>query len=188
MIETMENNFETMDSIRNIDKYIIEEMADRVVRKGKSPLAWFLLLSMGLAALAASFTQGLTDSGQMLLLTLGVAAVLVGGVLTVLCLCKVLWYYRYVPTGSRVRQRLIYLSAEEYAKCCDALKEGNYSRLGNLHPQVSSLQVLQAAWSPDGAFVLLQAGRHDSGRLLPETTVARLEGAEAQAAMSWLNR
>ena len=64
MIETMENNFETMDSIRNIDKYIVEEMADRVVRKGKSPLAWFLLLSMGLAALAASFTQGLTQTAD----------------------------------------------------------------------------------------------------------------------------
>lgn len=177
-----------MENIQNIDEYISGHMADKVVRKGKSPLIWILLTAIGVAALAASFTQGLTDSVQMLLLTIGVTAVLVGGVLTVLCLSKALWFYQYVPTGSRMRKKLIYLSAEDYAKGCETLTEGNYSRLGNLQPQVSSLLVLEAAWSSDGAFVLLQAGRHDSGRLLPETAVVRLEGADSSAAMSWLNR
>lgn len=177
-----------MENIQNIDEYIIEKMADKVVRKGNSPWAWILLTAIGAAAVAVSFTQKLSDSGQMLLLTLGVVAVLVGGVLTALCLSKTLWYYFYEPTGQRVRQRLYYLSAEDYAKCCDALTEKSYSQLGNLQPQVTSLLVLQAAWSCDGSFVLLQAGRHDSGRMLPETTVARLEGAEASAAMLWINK
>ena len=183
MIDTMENT----QNIQNIEEYIAGEMAGKVVRKAKSPLAWILLTAIGAAALVASFAGSVTDSMQMLLLTLGVTAVLVGGVLTALCLTKTLWYYYYEPTHSRVRTKLIYYTTDEYAKCCDALAKGEYNCLGNLQPQITSLLVLQAAWSSDGSFALLQAGRHDSGRVLPETEVARLEGTEAAAAMSWLN-
>jgi len=174
-----------MDKIKNIDEYISEQMGSEVAKKGKNPILWLLLTVVGVAVIVVSFSDSLSDSVQTLLLTIGSIMAAVGAVVSVLCITKTMWVYTYLPTGSRIATKTVYLALDDYKRFKEMVSNSSYGDLGELHPQVSTNMGVELARSADGRLVLLQAGRYDVGHFEPETEVVRLEGDGASSVQAW---
>lgn len=169
-----------MEHTQNINEYIATQMSGEMERKGKSPMLWIILTLIGVAAIVACFARGLSDSMQTLLLTVGVIALGVGVVFSVLCFTKTLWHYKYLPTGSPVSIKTVYLNTDDYRRCREALAENRHDILNTLTPQISTNSGVTVVRSRDAALVLLQAGRYDTGVFEPESPVVRLQADEAK--------
>lgn len=167
-----------MEKYQTIDEYVASEMGDKVARKAKSPLLGLLILAIGIFLLVMLRTQNMGDTLMTLCLTVGIIALGVGLILTVMCLTKAIWHYVYKPTHSRMKQRKCYLGMTDYQHCMESIGENNLSALATLLPVTSSNCAISLLYSRDHAIALLQAGRCDSGHFVPETQVVLLTGTE----------
>lgn len=167
-----------MENIQTIDEYINEKMADKIVRKRKSIAVPLLVLAAGIALLVLMRVAVMADSLQATLMTVGIICLGVGLVLTAMNLSGAMWYYRYVPTGSRMKDKKQYLGIADYQHCVDAIVKNDAAALATLQPMVSSNSAVRVLYSVDGAFALLQAGRYDTGHFEVETAVMPVSGTE----------
>lgn len=163
---------------QTIEQYIAAEMDGKIVRKSNSPLLGILVLAVGIGLLVLMRTTALPDSVMALCLTFGLIGIVVGLVLTGICLTGAMSHYVYLPSGSRMKDKKIYLGADEYRYCLDAFATGEMKRLSTLIPVVSSNSVLRVLAANDKSIALVQAGRYDTGHLEPETDVVFLQGAD----------
>lgn len=170
-----------MEKIQTINEYIAAEMGGKIVRKRKSPLAGLLLIAVGVALMVLMHTSHMADSLQAAALTVGLICLALGLVLTAMALSGALWCYRYVATGSKLKEKKVYLGVDDYNKAAEALKGGDKGALGNLKAVVSSNGALHVLRSMDGSIALLQAGRFDTGHFEAETPVMVLVGTEVAA-------
>lgn len=170
-----------MEKIQTINEYIAAEMGGKIVRKRKSPLAGLLLIAVGVAMMVLMNSTHMADSLQASALTVGLICLALGLVLTAMAFSGALWCYRYVTTGSRLKEKKVYLGADDYNKAAEALRNGDKGGLGNLKAVVSSNGALHVLRSLDGSIALLQAGRFDTGHFEAETPVMVLVGTEVAA-------
>ncbi|MBR1784930.1 MAG: hypothetical protein IJ760_05775 [Bacteroidales bacterium] len=171
-----------MENKTNIHEYAATVMGGKIAQKRSFPIIGLVALAAGVALLAAMRVASMGDSLQMLALAAGIIALAVGLVLTAMGLGGAVKHYVYLPTGSRMASRTIYLSPADYAIAVEALGRADAAMLGSLHPVGSSNLALLTLRSRDGAVALLQAGSLDTGHFVPESDVLCLEGKAASAA------
>ena len=170
-----------MEQFKSIDEYIATEMCGKIVRKKEFPIAGVALLAVG--ALLSVLMVG-THNGsnlQTLLLTAATISIAIGLLLTAMGLSGAQWHYSYVATGSRLKERKVYLSATDYSKAVEALAAGSYTALGRLTPLVSSNGLVRVLRSNDGSIALLQACRNDVGHMEYETPPVVLDSTDVAA-------
>ena len=170
-----------MEHIKTIEEYIATEMVGKIERKKNFPLLGLVLLAAGVAMLVLMAGIQNADSLQTFLLTAGMICVAVGFLLTAMGLSGALFHYRYAATGSRIKERKVYLSLEDYRTAYDALTTGTAGDLASVKPVVSSNCALRVLRSKDGSIALVQGGRYDTGHFEVETPVKVLVGTEVAA-------
>lgn len=160
-----------MERLQTIEQYIAAEMNGKIERKRKPIVVDLLVLVVGIALLVLVVKAKMSDSLQAATLTVGLIALAVGVILTFMNLSGALWYYMYVPTGCRCKDKTVYLGADDYRRAVEALNGGNKAVLGELRAVTTSNGALRILRSSDGAFALVQAGRLDSSSFEVETPV-----------------
>ena len=170
-----------MEKIPTIEEYIATEMIGKIDRRKDFPVAGLALLAIGAVMMVLMVNTHDADSLQTLLLTAGMICIAVGLLLTVMHLSGAIRHYRYIATGSRMKERKVYLDVADYRTAVDALASGHKTELGSLKPVVSSNSALRVLRSRDGAVALVQAGRYDTGHCEVETPVTTLVGTEVAA-------
>ncbi|MBR3783243.1 MAG: hypothetical protein IKJ78_02085 [Bacteroidales bacterium] len=170
-----------MEHIKTIDEYIAAEMGGKIVRKRNSPMAHIAVLAIGVVLLVLLHSTHAADSVQAMMLTAGIICLVVGLVLTAMNLSGAMWHYKYIATGSRMKEYKVYLSPEDYRVAYDALTTGATGDLATVKPVVSSNSALRVLHSKDGSIALVQGGRYDTGHFEAETPVKVLVGTEVAA-------
>ena len=164
--------------MNTIEQYIEAEMVGKMKRKSNSPIPNLLVLACGIVLLVVLHKVPMSDSLTATCLTLGLLGTAVGVVLTAMSLSGSMTHYVYLPTGSRMKKRKVYLGLDDYSLAVEAIASGNYKSLSTLKVTNTSNGALQLLYSRDGAIALVQAGRYDTGHFEPETPVACLTGVE----------
>lgn len=170
-----------MEHIKTIEEYIATEMGGKIDRKKNFPLLGLILLAVGAVMLVLMAGIHNADSLQTFLLTAGMICVAVGFLLTAMGLSGAMFHYRYIATGSNMKERKVYLSIDDYHTACDALTASNPAALASMKPVVSSNSALRVLRSKDSSIALVQGGRYDTGHFDAETPVKVLVGTEVAA-------
>lgn len=170
-----------MEHVKTIDEYIATEMGGKIVRKRKSPIPYITILAVGILLLVLLHNIHAADSLQAFILTAGIICLAVGLVLTAVNISGAMWCYKYVSTGSSMKDKKVYLDINDYLKASEALRNGNTSSLAGLRAIVSSNNALRVLCSKDGSIALVQGGRYDTGQFEAETPVVCLVGTEVAA-------
>lgn len=164
--------------MKTIEQYIDTEMSGKITRKRNSPLPGLLVLAVGIAMWVLLCTADLGDSLSATCLTVGLIATALGLILTAMNLSGALTHFVYLPTRSRMKEKKVYISGDDYKDIADAITNGNLQPLATIRPVVSSNSAVRILASRDGECVLVQAIRDQSGHFEPETPVIRLTGSE----------
>lgn len=167
-----------MEHIQSIEEHIAAEMGGKIERKRNSILVPLLVLIIGIGLLVLLTQSHLSDALSSTCLTVGLIATAIGLILTAMNLSGALCHYRYVSTGSRMKDHKIYLDADDYRKAMDALSDGKAATLSNLHPVTSSNNILRILVCKDHSIALLQPLRDDNGHFSPDAPVKCLVGTE----------
>ena len=166
--------------MKTIEQYIETEMSDKIIRKRNSLLPYLLVLAVGIGFLLLMGTANLGDSLSSTCLTIGLIATAVGLILTAMNLSGAMTHFVYLPTHSRMKETKVYVSGDDYKDIADAIASGNLRPLATIRPVVSSNSAVRILASRDGACLLVQAVRDQSGHFEPETDVRLLTGPDAE--------
>lgn len=156
-------------------------MYGKISRKRNSPLPNLLVLAVGVGLLVLLRTTTLGDSLGTTCLTVGIICTALGFVLTAMNLSGAMTHFVYLPTRSRMKEKKVYISGDDYNDISDAIVSGNLQPLATIRPMVSSNSAVRILASRDGECVLIQAIRDQSGHFEPETDVRVLNGTAAAA-------
>lgn len=167
--------------MKTIEQYIESELSDKILRKRNSPLPSLLVLALGIVMWVLLRTVDLGDSLSATCLTVGLIATVMGLILTAMSLSGAITHFVYQPTRSRMQEKKVYISSDDYRVIADAIASGNLQPLATIHPVVSSNSAIRILASRDGECALVQAIRDQSGHLEPETDVLTLTGTSAAA-------
>lgn len=167
-----------MEHIQTIEEHIAAEMGGKIERKRNSIVLPLTVLAVGVGLIVLLTQTRLTDALSSACLTVGLIATALGIILTAMNLSGALCHYRYVSTGSRMKDHKVYLTADDYRKALDALKEDRMEELSGLHPVNSSNCALRILAGRDRSIALVQPMRDESGHLAPDAPVRCLVGTE----------
>lgn len=170
--------------MKTIEQYIETEMAGKIARKNDSSLPYILVLATGVGLMVLLRTAQMGDSLMATCLTAGLLATAAGLVLTAMSLTGAISHYVYIPTRSRMKEKKVYVSGDDYASAKRALYSGLFKVLDTIEPVVSSNQALRLFGSRDGACLIIQAGRCDTSQFEPEGEPVTLMGADASTVLS----
>ena len=161
----------------DLNEYITTQMSGKIERRGNSPLVPAITALAGISILILAYTSNTNEVIQTTLLTLGFIFTATGLIWSILCISKTLWHFHYLPTNSPMRDKTLYLSAEDFRYCSEMLESGNTDTLKTLCPVPTSNSVLRIIYSRDKNFALLQTGRMDTSQMEPSSPVVTLTGA-----------
>ena len=167
--------------MKTIEQYIETEMSGKIGRKRNSPLPSLLVLAVGICLLMLLRTSKMEDSLGTACLTMGVICTAMGLILTAMNLSGAMTHFVYLPSRSRMKEKKIYVSGDDFKDICDAFTNGNLQPLATIRPVVSSNSAVRILASRDGEGILVQAIRDQSGHFEPETEVLLLTGNTAAA-------
>lgn len=167
--------------MNTIEEYINTEMNGKIVRKKNSPLPSSLVLAVGIGLLVLIRTKPLSDSLMATCLTIGLIATVVGLILTAMSITGAMTHFVYLPTRSRMKDRKVYVSGDDFKDIVEALGNGDLQTLATLRPVVSSNSAMRILVSADKECALVQAIRDQSGHFESETATKVLTGKEVAA-------
>ncbi|MBR1766995.1 MAG: hypothetical protein IJ745_08190 [Bacteroidales bacterium] len=167
-----------MENIQTIEQYIAGNMVGKIKSKRDFPFAGLIIMAIGVLSMVWLTHVHGHDSLQALLLAVGIGGIAVGLLLLAINLSGAMQHNYYVPTGSRMVEKKVYLGTEDYAKAVAALSNCDKNALGALRSTVSSNCALRILRSRDGSIALLQAYRDDTGHIEVDTPVMCLVGTE----------
>ena len=167
--------------MKTIEQYIETEMSSKISRKRNSPLPSLLVLAVGVALLMLLQVADMGDILGTASLTLGIICTALGLILTAMNLSGAMTHFVYLPTRSRMKEKKVYVSGDDYNDIADAIVSGNLQSLATIRPVVSSNSVMRIIASCDGECVLVQANRDQSGHFEPDSEVLLLTGTAAAA-------
>ena len=165
--------------MRTIEQYIETEMSGKIAIKRNTPIPALLVLAVGIGTLALLRIVEMGDSLSATCLTIGVICTAIGFFLTAINLSGASTHFEYLPTHSRMREKKVYISGDDYKDVVEAVNNGNLQSLATMRPVVSSNSAIRILASRDGECVLVQAIRDQSGHFEPETEVHILTGPSA---------
>ena len=167
--------------MQTIEQFIEAEMAGKIARKKNSPLPYLLVLAIGVGLLVLLRTVPLSDPLTATCLTFALVSLALGLILTAMSFSGAMSHYVYLPTGSRMKEKKVYVSIDDYKELAAAFAEGDMQKLKGIQPVVSSNSALNVVASRDGACALVQGGRYDTGHFEAETPVVCLSGTDVAA-------
>ena len=167
--------------MKTIEQYINTEMSGKIASKKNSPLPSLLVLAIGIGLMVLLRIMKMGDSLGTACLTIGIICSAVGLILTAMNLTGAMTHFVYLPTRSRMHEKKVYVSGDEYKDIVDAINNGNLQSLATIRPVVSSNSAVHILASRDGECSLVQAGRYDTGHFESETDVLQLSGPGAAA-------
>lgn len=170
--------------MKTIEQYIDAEMSGKITRKKNSPLPNMLVLAVGIVVLALLRTVKMGDTMMTTCLTIGIILTGIGLVLTAMSLSGAMSHFVYMPTHSRMHEKKVYVSGDDFKDVVDAIANDGLQPLAAIRPVVSSNSALRIFVSSDGACALVQAIRDQVGHFDPESDVLVLTGSETSAVMS----
>ena len=167
--------------MKTIEQYIETEMSGKITRKRNSPLPNLLVLAVGVGLLVLLRSMKMGDSLGTTCLTVGIICTALGLILTAMSLSGAMTHFVYLPTRSRMKEKKVYISGDDYKEIADAITSGNLQPLATIRPVVSSNSAVRILASRDGECALVQAICDQSGHFEPETDVRVLNGTAAAA-------
>ncbi len=167
--------------MKTIEQYIETDFSDKISRKRNSPIVALLILVVGIAMLVLLRTVRMDDTLSATCLTVGIIATAIGVILTAMNFSGAMTHYVYLPTYSRMRDKNVYVSSDDYKSISQAVNDGNLQPLTGIRPLVSSNSALRVLASNDGECVIVQALRDQGGHFEPETNVYVFSGTSAAA-------
>lgn len=165
--------------MKTIEQYIDTEMSGKIARKRNTPLPAMLVLAVGVGMLVLLHTVRLSDNLSATCLTIGLIGTVLGLILTAMNLSGAMTHFEYLPTHSRMREKKVYVSGDDYKDIVEAVNNGNIQPLATMRPVVSSNSAIRIIASRDGECVLVQAIRDQSGHFELETEVRTFTGPTA---------
>lgn len=165
--------------MKTIEQYIDTEMSGKIARKRNSPFLAILVLAVGVGLLVLLRTVKMGDSLSATCLTLGLICTALGLILTAMNLSGAMTHFVYLPTHSRMREKKVYVSGDDYKDIVNAVLGGNLQPLATMRPVISSNSAVRLLASRDSECVLVQAIKDQSGHFEPETEVIILTGQSA---------
>ena len=153
-------------------------MSSRITRKRNSPLPSLLVLAVGIALLILLRIGQMGDTLMATCLTLGLILTGTGLFLTGMSLSGAMTHLVYLPTRSRMRERKVYVGADDYKVVANALSDGDMLSLPDIRPIVGSNYALRIIASRDGTCALMQAIRDQGGHFEPDSNIRLLTGAD----------
>ena len=159
-------------------------MSGRIARKRNSLLPCLLVLAVGGVMWVLLCTAKMSDSLSTACLTIGLMATALGLILTAMNLTGAMTHYVYLPTQSRMREKKIYISGDDYNATAAAIASGNVQAFAAMHPVVSSNSAVRILVSADGVCALVQAVRDESGHFEPGTEVLVLAATDVSLIQS----
>ena len=157
--------------MKTIEQYIETEMSGIIARKRNSPLPAVLVLVVGVGMLVLMSAARMGDILSATCLTVGLIGTVIGLILTAMNLSGAMTHFVYLPTRSRMREKKVYLGGDDYRDIVEAINNGDFQKLADLSPVVSSNSAVRLLASRDGECVLFQAIRDHNGHFEPETEV-----------------
>lgn len=157
--------------MKTIEQYIETEMSGIIARKRNSPLPAVLVLVVGVGMLVLMSAARMGDILSATCLTVGLIGTVIGLILTAMNLTGAMTHFVYLPTRSRMREKKVYLGGDDYRDIVEAINNGDFQKLADLSPVVSSNSAVRILASRDGKCVLFQAIRDHNGHFEPETEV-----------------
>ena len=167
--------------MKTIEQYIDTEMTGKIARKRNSPLLSLLILAIGLGLLVLLCTEKMGDTLTATCLTFCIICTALGIILTGMNLSGAMTHFVYLPTRSRMKDKKVYVSGDDYKDISEAVTSGNLQPLSTIRSVVSSNSALRILASSDGECALVQTIRDQSGHFEPETEVRVLTGPAAAA-------
>ena len=167
--------------MNTIEQYIEIEMSDKIASKRNSPLPSLLVLAVGIALLVLLRAGHMGDTLMTTCLTLGLLSTGAGLFLTGMSISGAMTHFVYLPTRSRMRERKVYVGADDYKVIAQALNDGDFQSLSTIRPIVGANTALRIISSRDGACVLVQAIHDQNGHFEPDSNVHLLAGADVVA-------
>lgn len=161
--------------MKTIEQYIETEMSGIIARKRNSPLPAVLVLVVGVGMLVLMSAARMGDILSATCLTVGLIGTVIGLILTAMNLTGAMTHFVYLPTRSRMREKKVYLGGDDYRDIVEAINNGDFQKLADLSPVVSSNSAVRLLASRDGECVLVQAVHDQNGHFEPETE-AHLKG------------
>lgn len=168
------------DSHLDIEQYIEAQMSGTIIRKRDTLLPGLLVLAVGIGCLMLLRSEVMADVLMATCLTVGLIATVVGLILMAMNLSGALTHYVYKPTGSRMRNKMVYVNHDDYNDVVSAIVQHDMQSLASFRSVVGSNCALRLIVSRDGVCTLVQAGRCDSGRFEPETDVTCLTEKDSE--------
>ena len=167
--------------MKTIEQYIETEMSGKITRKRNSPLPALLVLLVGVGMLVLLGAAKMDDSLSATCLTIGLLGTALGLILTAMNITGAMSHFVYQPTRSRMREKKVYVSGDDYNAIVEAIASGDTQPLAAICPVVSSNSAVRVLASSDGECALVQAIRDQNGHFEPETEVCLFSGASAAA-------
>jgi hypothetical protein len=175
--------------MKTIEQYIETELSDEMANK-KETMSSLSVLAVGIGLWAmlrfVEMDSGMASSCTFLALLCTVAGIITTG----MSISGAMSHYLYLPTRSRMREKMIYINNIDYSDVIAALTQGGTSEIHTtatmLWPVSNSSHAIRILASRDKACALIQAGRDSAGHFKPETDVCLLTGSRVEAIQSLL--
>lgn len=174
-----------MENIIEIEDYIHNNPNLHIGSHRKSPMASVAVLVCSIALVAVAQMINHHDSLQMSALSAGVAGILAGAIMLMLCFGKGANYV-YSPTKSPMRRYRLYISSGNRQQMLDLLSAGDMGRLKAIRHEVSTNTMVDVLISKDGACALLQVKEYGT-TFEPVSPVCQVTGDGVQQVKLWLS-
>lgn len=175
-----------MENIVSIEDYIHTTPSLQIGSRKKNPVPSIIVMVCGIALCV--LTQGMDDhhdSLQMTVLSIGVAAIIAGAIMFLLCFGKSVNYV-YQPTKSPMRLYHCYVANGSRNQVKELVSSGNMELLKTVRHEISTNTMVDVLISNDGACALLQVEEYGT-TFEPASSVCQVTGAEVQKVKIWLD-
>ena len=156
-----------------------------IVKKQKSALKGIILIILGAVVLYFGATHTSSSSADI-----------ISSVLIIAGLIIVIWgiaafftkgeRYYYKPTGKLMHKKKVYISPTYSSKLYQIVEEGNYAELKNVTRAPQSNLSIEALYTDDGAYALVQVMEFVPYNDIPMTPVKECQGEQARDLVAFL--
>lgn len=170
--------------MKTIEQYIETELSDEMANK-KETLSSLFVLIVGIGLWVLPRIVEMDNNMISSCITLALICTVVGIITTGMSISGAMSHYLYLPTRSRMREKMIYINNIDYSDVIATLTQGGTAEIQStatmLWPVAKSSHAIRIFTSRDRACVLIQAGRENAGHFTPETDVCMLTGTKVEA-------
>lgn len=156
-----------------------------IEKKTKSAFKGIILLIVGAVVLYFGATHTSSSSADIISSVLIIAGLIIGiwGIATFFTKGE---RFIYKPTGKMMHKKKIYISPTYSAKLYQIVEDGNYAELKNVTCAPQSNLSIEALYTDDGTYALVQVMEFVPYNDIPMTPVKECQGEQARNLVDFL--